>query len=149
VRSTIWCVYVNESVMTLNWSKYLENPFSCDFFEKTFSTSTAVMFPVVLLDYVGCGRVPDLWACLATCTWLFFHHRYDRWFFQEKNLTIRDVQKGSSVPQMEKHNVLKPVIILGVILQTSSVKADRWQVWGPSSNTASPGQAGLNRKMLF
>jgi hypothetical protein len=37
----------------------------------------------------------------------------------------RDVQKGSSFLQMEMHNGLKHVIILGVILQTSSVKADR------------------------
>jgi hypothetical protein len=37
----------------------------------------------------------------------------------------RDVHKGSSFLQMEMHNGLKPVIILGVILQTSSVKADR------------------------
>jgi hypothetical protein len=35
------------------------------------------------------------------------------------------MQKGSSFPQMEMHNGLKPVIIIGVILQASSVKADR------------------------
>jgi hypothetical protein len=46
-------------------------------------------------------------------------------------------------------NGLKPVIIVGVVLLTSSVKAVRRQVWGPSINIASSVQTGLYRETLF
>jgi hypothetical protein len=79
-------------------------------------------------------------ACFPKPIWLML---------LRENLTDRHVQKCSFVPQMEMHNGLKPLIVLGVVLHTSSIKAGRWEVWGPSSNTASWGQTGLYNETLF
>jgi hypothetical protein len=35
--------------------------------------------------------------------------------FSRENLAKRDGQKGLSFPQMEMHNGMKPVIVLGVV----------------------------------
>jgi hypothetical protein len=119
---------------------------SCVFLAKTVSISTAISFTILLVDGVGCGRSP--WPLSMWC------HLYLAWFHSQMmlwrgNFTERDIQKVLCFPQMEMHNGMKPVIILGVILQISSVKEHRWQVWGPSRNTGSTWQPGQSRETLF